>query len=68
MEDCVLVRSCLQDLNKPLPDDQDAQIEKRKKSFVCKLFFQYGNDFSAYFSSVWNDIKEYVNFEWIKNL
>lgn len=35
MEDCVLVRSCLQDLNNPLPDDKDAQLERRKKVFVC---------------------------------
>lgn len=35
MKDCVLVRSCLQDLNKPATEGQDTQPEKRKKFFVC---------------------------------
>lgn len=34
IKDCVLVRSCLQDLNKP--SAETVQPEKKKKAFVCK--------------------------------
>ncbi|KAL9951314.1 hypothetical protein ACROYT_G043957 [Oculina patagonica] len=33
IKDCVLVRSCLQDLNKPATEDQNTQTEKKKKGF-----------------------------------
>lgn len=35
IKDCVLVRSCLQDLNKPATEAQNTQPEKKKRAFVC---------------------------------
>ena len=41
MKDCVLVKECLRDLNKPTTEEADGQVnaqpEKKKKGFVCKL-------------------------------
>ena len=41
MKDCVLVKECLRDLNKPTAEEADGQVnvqpEKKKKAFVCKL-------------------------------
>jgi len=41
MKDCVLVKECLRDLNKPTTEGPDGQVnvqpEKRKKAFVCTI-------------------------------
>ena len=41
MKDCVLLKECLTNLNKPTTEEPDGQVnvqpEKKKKGFVCKL-------------------------------
>ena len=62
MKDCVLVKECLRDLNKPETEQTDEQQpERKKKSFVCVFFLHINNLLAKWRLDAW-DIQELKHF------
>lgn len=56
LKDCLLLKKCITDLNKPTTDDTDGQVDvqpDKKKTFVCTTMYIIKNmcKFYTYFTS-----------------